>query len=92
MEYILTFGSTSHSIRAEQTLLAKGLSVTVMPLPSAIRAGCGLCLRVREPHLAAARETLSDAAVPIERIYLREPTGPVSTYTLFSKEESRENS
>ena len=91
MEHILTFGSTSHSIRAEQLLLAAGLSVSVMPLPSAIRAGCGLCLRVAAAALPSARVALDAAGVPIEHIYLREPSGSGSIYTPYSEEAAHEN-
>jgi len=45
MEYIITFSNTSSAIAAEQYLLESKLSVTVLPLPSRIRAGCGICLK-----------------------------------------------
>ncbi len=91
MEYIFTFGSTSHSIKAEQTLLAAKLSVTVMPLPAAIRAGCGLCLRVAKDDMPAAQRALQEADVPIEQVYRRRPDGPGATYTPYLKEENDEN-
>ncbi len=91
MEYVFTFGSTSHSIKAEQTLLAAELSVTVMPLPAAVRAGCGLCLRVAKDDLLTAQRTLKQADVPVEQIYRRRLDGSAATYTPYSKEENDEN-
>lgn len=91
MEYVLTFTSTSHSIKAEQALLAANVPVTVMPLPAAVRAGCGLCLRVAKNDLLAAQRTLQEADVPIERIYRRNLEGSTAAYTPYSKEEKDEN-
>lgn len=46
VEIILTFDNTHAAILAEQYILAAGIAVKVMPLPAAIAAGCGLCLRL----------------------------------------------
>lgn len=89
MEYVLTFGNTNHSIKGEQTLLARQIDVAVMPLPPAIRAGCGLCLRIWADDLPAAREALDQAGVPIQDIYARRQTDDGSAYTLYSGGEDR---
>jgi hypothetical protein len=44
-EVIVCFDSTSQAIMAEQALLEQAFNVRVMPKPSAIKAGCGFCLR-----------------------------------------------
>jgi len=44
--YILTFANTHAAIFAEKALLQAGYPVGVMPLPSSIKAGCGIALRV----------------------------------------------
>ena len=44
MEYVLTFKNTNFAIKSEQYLLVKKLHVSVIPLPSDISAGCGICL------------------------------------------------
>ena len=87
MEYVLTFGTTSHSIKAEQTLMNDGITVSVMPLPSAIRAGCGLCMRIGPDALPEARASLDRAGVPVESIYARERSGSDITYTLYTEGE-----
>jgi len=46
MEIFYTFPSTHAVIFAEKVLLSAGLAVKVRPVPSAISAGCGLCLCV----------------------------------------------
>jgi len=60
MEYIIAFLNTNAAIKAEQCLLEQKLSVGVMPLPSQIRAGCGICLRINQDEISAAVKTLSD--------------------------------
>lgn len=47
-EVIFTFHNTHDSIISEQILLDSGFLVKVMPMPEAITAGCGLCLRLNE--------------------------------------------
>lgn len=44
MEYLITFSSTSHAIRAESHLLKKNVLIKVRPIPSKISSGCGICL------------------------------------------------
>ena len=48
MSYILTFANTHAAIFAEKALLQAGYPVGVMPLPSGIKAGCGIALRVAD--------------------------------------------
>lgn len=71
MEIVLTFGGTHDVVRAEQALLDTGLPVRVMPLPSTIRAGCGLCLRVAPDDAQAALRTLAAASIPVQQAYTR---------------------
>jgi len=46
VSYILTFANTHEAIFAEKALLQAGYQVGVMPIPSGIKAGCGIALRV----------------------------------------------
>lgn len=48
MSYILTFSNTHAAIFAEKALLQAGYTVGVMPMPSGIKAGCGIALRVAD--------------------------------------------
>jgi hypothetical protein len=53
-EYMFTFSSTRDAIEGERKLLAAGLGAGVMPLPAALGAGCGICLRIRPEDLEGA--------------------------------------
>ena len=59
-EYILTFHTTNAAVKAEQRLLEAGLAVGVMPLPGRIRAGCGICLRLKPEDLRRALDALGE--------------------------------
>lgn len=70
-EALITFDGTSHAVRAEQLLLAAGLRATVMPLPGAIRAGCGIALRLSPAELPAALAALERARAARGALYRR---------------------
>jgi len=63
MEYIITFNNTNSAIKAEQLLLAENLHVGVMPLPSQIRAGCGICLRLTSEEIGVALRILDKNSI-----------------------------
>lgn len=58
MNYILTFKNTNLVIKAEQCLKKCNISNTVLPLPSQLKAGCGLCLKVVSCDIKYALKTL----------------------------------
>ncbi len=74
-EIILTFASTHASITGERALLDAGISVKVMPLPGAISAGCGLCLRIPPESLTISERALHNAGVEIQGRYISENSG-----------------
>ena len=62
---------------AEQALLEGKFSVRVMPVPPAIREGCGFCLRLMPEELERAAAFLSERGLTLTEVYL--PAGePVS--------------
>lgn len=71
MEILFAFNKTSVAIGAEQALLQAAVEVRVMSLPSAIRAGCGICLRVSPPWLDEARVVLAAAQISDYSLYTR---------------------
>ncbi len=79
-ELIFSFAGTHAAIQAEQCLLDAALPVRVMPLPSAIRAGCGICLRLPLRHQAAALALLRAAHILPQSFHIRSVSGGVSTY------------
>jgi len=60
VEYIITFKNTSFAIKAEQYLLENKFQVSVLPLPSQISAGCGICLRIKQDEIQAVIKTLTE--------------------------------
>ena len=60
MEYVIAFKNTNFAIKAEQCLLEQKLQVSVLPLPSQISAGCGICLRVNQEEIKPALKILAD--------------------------------
>jgi hypothetical protein len=70
MEDILfTFHNTHHSILAEKILLEANIPVKVMPMPEAITAGCGLCLRLPEDDGLCAYRLLKSSSISPRGIY-----------------------
>jgi hypothetical protein len=62
-EYIITFNNASQAIKAEKSLLAQQIKVGVLPLPSQISAGCGICLRIGKDEIRQALAILTDVQV-----------------------------
>jgi hypothetical protein len=71
MEYVITFKNTNFAIKAEQCLLEKKLHVGVLPLPSQISAGCGICVRITQNEIKSALEILSDSSINEIGLYSR---------------------
>lgn len=67
MAYILTFANTHAAIFAEKALLQAGYPVGVMPLPSSIKAGCGIALRVADYSMSNA--LLKDNNIVVSAVY-----------------------
>lgn len=67
MSYILTFANTHAAIFAEKALLQAGYPVGVMPLPSGIKAGCGIALRVTD-HISS-NTLLKENNIVVSAVY-----------------------
>lgn len=87
-EAVLTFSSTNQAITAESILLSSEIPVKVMPLPSRIYAGCGICLRVQFSVLSTVKELLQTEQVSWQSIYSRTSENRNSEYQLIEKEVS----
>jgi len=57
-DYLYVFETAHAAIAAEQALLGGDLAVRVMPVPTAIAAGCGIGLRVPKSQLVQANTLL----------------------------------
>lgn len=89
-EYILSFESTYDAMTAEQALLQASLPVRVMPLPAAIRAGCGICLRIAPDAWPQADAILCGEPIRPPSIHLRTITNGKSHYTPCPKGDFHE--
>ena len=65
MEYVIAFDRTNVAIKAEQNLLERKLNVSVIPIPSTIRAGCGICLRLGSDEIRPALRSLSKISIGV---------------------------
>ncbi|MCL2862363.1 MAG: DUF3343 domain-containing protein [Firmicutes bacterium] len=72
MEYILTFDSTNMAIKAERSLLEINQKVSVMPLPSQIKAGCGISLRIKNEGITKCFEILKENQIEDFVVHRRE--------------------
>lgn len=86
-EVVITFDATIDAIHGEKLLVEAGLKPLVMPLPSQVKAGCGLCLRVRLEDGTRACELLRSHGVSQAGCFIRRLGQGGSTY-----EEWREGS
>ena len=81
MEFLIAFASTSSAIKAEQSLVDHQLQVTVVPLPSQIRAGCGICLRVKTDDVPLALSVLEQQNIREISLYSRIKEAGTYSYT-----------
>ena len=72
MEILFTFMRTHDAIQAEQLLLDAEFDVKVMSLPSSVRAGCGICLRLPPKQAERAGAALADGGILVESVWRRE--------------------
>jgi hypothetical protein len=61
--------STSHALRIEKLLQAKGLTCKLIPVPRQISSDCGMCIRILRSDVAAASQAIESAQVEIEGIH-----------------------
>jgi len=80
MEYLIVFKNTNHAIKAENTLLKGGVAAGVTPLPTQIRAGCGISLRVNGDRLKEALGLLAGDGVGETEVYVKESEGRYKKY------------
>lgn len=81
MEYVFTFERTNEAMKAEFILNEAGLPVKVMNLPSTIKAGCGICLRLAEGYQDTARKLLQQKGLRDFGCYIRQMENGRSRYT-----------
>lgn len=89
IEVVFTFAATSHAIGGEQALLNEGIAVRVMPRPSVLGDGCGICLRTAQSGMDSALRVLAQAGVDVEGVYLKSRECGKSVYTKVPRKVPR---
>ena len=89
MEYIITFKNTNLAIKAEQCLLERRLQVGVLPLPSQISTGCGICLRIAQDEIKSALLVLAEKNIDEIELYSRVLENGRYSYSEVSDRGSR---
>lgn len=69
MEIVYTFSSTHAVIAAETNILSAKIKAKVRPIPTVIRAGCGLMLCIALDDKPKADEILASKNIPVEAVY-----------------------
>ena len=82
-EIVFAFSNTNKVIQAEDVLLKAGLHVQVMPLPPAIHAGCGLCLRLPLPEREPAESLFQKNDIDPQQIYTRTMKNGKSEFSIL---------
>ncbi|HHV41305.1 MAG TPA: DUF3343 domain-containing protein [Clostridiaceae bacterium] len=86
MEYIITFANTNNAIKAESCLLNNEIQVSVLPLPPSIKAGCGICLRLKEDDLRLATQLLESCGIKNNGIYFKKGRGREVSFQAFPEQ------
>lgn len=66
---MLAFPNTYNAIMGETALLEAGVDVRVVPVPSSVSAGCGICLQVGAADLGRCRALLTESRVELESCF-----------------------
>ncbi len=70
---VVTFFSSQHAIRAEDTLKGKGYKVSLMPGPKDISPNCGVALQFEPEFKDEVENVLKEAEVLFEAVHLYTP-------------------
>ncbi len=65
---VILVHSTSHAMRVEKLLQAKGIACKMIPVPRQISSDCGACIRILREDVETARQTIQAGSVEIETI------------------------
>ncbi len=82
-EIVITFDSTNQAIAGENSVFENGINASVMPLPSTLGAGCGMCLRVKEDEIKSTLIVLKENNVKYASAYVRTVINGKSSYSEY---------
>jgi len=61
--------STSHAMKIEKRLKARGIEGKMIPVPRHLSSDCGVCVRIARLDMEAAREVVEETGLEIEGIH-----------------------
>ncbi len=61
--------STSHAMRIEKLLAARGADCKLIPVPRYLSSDCGVCVRVSRADIETARSAVAESGIEIEGIH-----------------------
>ena len=65
---VILVHSTSHAVRVEKLLQAKGIACKMIPVPRHISSDCGACIRILREDVETGRQAIQAGAVEIDSI------------------------
>ena len=68
LKAIITFSTTTYALEAERLCKKEGLPGRLIPVPSAISAGCGMAWCAAPEYTADIKKLLEQGNVPIEAV------------------------
>ncbi len=86
MEILIAFDTTSSAIGAEMALESANIPVKVMNIPSSIRAGCGISLRIEPQDVKRAAAVLKEKNLAASGYYQRIIADGKSSYNPCEEE------
>lgn len=66
---VILVHSTSRAMRVEKLLRDEGIACKMIPVPRHLGSDCGVCVRVLQQDVGAARRLMEAARVEIESIH-----------------------
>jgi succinyl-CoA synthetase beta subunit len=66
---VILVRSTSHAMRVERLLRGQGIVCKMIPVPRPISSDCGVCIRVAQQDVEAARRAIEAGGVEIEAVH-----------------------
>ncbi|MCK4413887.1 MAG: DUF3343 domain-containing protein [Candidatus Eisenbacteria sp.] len=66
---VVLFHTSSHALRAEALLAARGVAAKLIPVPRQLSSDCGVCLRIARADGAVACEVIAGGGVEIVGIH-----------------------
>lgn len=66
---VILVHSTSHAMRVEKLLRDQSIACKMIPVPRHISSDCGVCIRITQQDVGAARRAIEACGVEIEAVH-----------------------